>query len=150
MIINTGSSTSSKCQTLLRDEAVRCTACNDFRRALNLRLLRRKCGAGKRVGCKSHTNYRWLSSDEMRQRLKSLHTHVKTLSMENDKLQLRLVQAMEERNVEVDGDLHQNLLEIMKNPPIDPLQGYPHNSFPRLFWESQLLAASLNKSRSMR
>ena len=103
-----------------------------------------------RVKVNSHTNYKWLSSRELRQRLQALHSNTRSLSRKYDRLINRVMAATEARGVPVDVDLHTNLVQIMSHRAADILQDHCPGSFGRVFWEAQQRAASLSDSRSMR
>ena len=58
--------------------------------------------------------------------------------------------AIEPRGVTVDGDLHQDLQEIVKSNNECISNTYPPGSFARLFWENQMRASAVSKASSMR
>ena len=142
----TGSVTSRECNVIVPQ------GCSTkYRKALNSRLIRRRGADLKaKVKANSHTNYKWLSSRELRQRLQALHSNTRSLSRKHDRLTNRVMAATEARGIPVDVDLHTNLVQIMSHRAADVLQDHCPGSFGRVFWEAQQRAASLSDSRSMR
>ena len=149
---NTGSVTSRESNVIVPQGCrTRCPECTKYRKALNSRLIRRRGADLKaRVKANSHTNYKWLSSREVRQRLQALHSNTRSLSRKHDQLTNRVMAATEARGIPVDVDLHTNLVQIMSHSAADVLQDDCPVSFGRVFWEAQQRAASLSDSRSMR
>ena len=120
MFVYTGTSVSEECETLVKKGSSRCSACVKFRRALNLRLLRRRSTSlNQRVDPQSHTSYKWLSPEEKQQRMQALHAKVKALSYKNEQLE-HLLRA--ESCITVDKDTHNDLLTIMEEKHEDALQ----------------------------
>ena len=63
---------------------------------------------------------------------------------------MKLQVATEERGISVDSGLHYDLLQIMQDNAEAVCEAYPSGSFGRVFWETQMEAASLDDARHMR
>ena len=67
------------------------------------------------------------------------------------RLRERLDRAIEERGVEVDADLHDDLIKTMNEEnTLDLVNHYDPDSFQRIFWEQQQQAMKKKDSHSMR
>ena len=62
----------------------------------------------------------------------------------------RLDKAIEKRGVEVDSDLHEDLVSTVNESTLEVEKQYPPDSFQRVFWEQQRQAMEKTDARSMR
>ncbi len=68
------------------------------------------------------------------------------------RISLKLEEAIEQRGIEVDNNLHQDLIAIMdehQSQMFDSDQ-YPASCFQKIFWDQQYRASKLKDSRSMK
>ena len=80
-----------------------------------------------------------------------MHVHAKVCQQRVKRLRERLDRAIEERGVEVDADLHDDLIKTMNEEnTLDLVNQYDPDSFQRIFWEQQQQAMKKKDSRSMR
>ena len=94
-------------------------------------------------------NYRFLSTPEKIDHLQRLHSLQRCMKPQLARLERKLGQVIEEKEVVADDNIHHDLQEIMEeNTP--RITAFPKNSFERLFWEQQLKALQLKDGRSMR
>ena len=88
----------------------------------------------------SHVNYRYLSSDEKSIRLHSLHN---ALTASKHQIQ-NLKDSMDaSKNITVSEELNDGLLDTMKSYNEQISKDYSEHSFPYLFWQQQIQAASV-------
>ena len=97
----------------------------------------------------SHTNYRFLNSDQKDQRLRQLHTELraKTRALKSSKKTAKEMFVRE--CVQLDPTISNDLLSIMKKCSTTALSTCKEDSFQSLFWKQQLKAASLSNPKSM-
>jgi len=62
----------------------------------------------------------------------------------------RLEKLIEERGIQVDPNLHDDLAETVRERASDIAKEYPPDSFARIFWDHQQQALERKDSRSMR
>ena len=83
----------------------------------------------------SHTSYRFLNTPEKIERLQRLYQQTKVQHQQVDRLRARLELVIEEQGVEVESELHDDLVDIMaENTPM-VMATYPPDSFAHIFWE---------------
>ena len=89
-------------------DAQRCEPCEEHRQTLNRMLHRVLNEQGQdqdRAASSSHTNYRYLTSDDMCERLMQMHQEVLRSRREIEKLRKRVEMLIEERGTTVEDDL---------------------------------------------
>ena len=133
------------------NKTMRCNNCSNYRQTLNRMVYRMEnnlqCDPD-RTDMSSHTNYRFLSSPQKVQRLKSLHAAYCEEHQKVIRLNQQVDNLMERRGVEVDEEIHDYLLEAVKSENVN--QEKDMSQFAKTFWETQCKAASLNNAKSMR
>ena len=142
------------CEILLStSESVRsCVHCTNYRKSLSAMLSRYQQqlkSANITTGISSHTNYRYLSSDDKTIRLHELHNALQTSK--------RYIQYLKDKidtnncnSITICEDVHNSLVETMKSYSKEITKDYPEHSFPNLFWQQQMQAASMKDSRAMK
>ena len=95
----------------------------------------------------SHTNYRYLSSDDKTIRLRELSNVLKTSKNQIQYLKDKIDTS---KNITVSKEVHDNLMETMESYNNKISKDYPEHSFPSLFWQQQMQAASVKDSRAMK
>ena len=126
----------------------RCGGCSNHRKALHSMLSRQKAekSTDSRTAPSSHVNYRFLSSSEKDQRLQNLHTLQRQTKLQLDRMSARISRSTEMNGIEVDGDMHADLVSIMENASGKKFD----NTFQKIFWEQQQKAAEVSNPRLMR
>ena len=140
------------CEILLPTTVTSCAHCTNHRKSLNAMLSRyhqKLKSVNPNTGINSHTNYRYLSSNDKNTRIHTLHN-----ALQISKRQIKqLKDKMDTKNckhIAVSKDIHENLLETIKVHSDEITKAYPENSFPNLFWQQQIQAASVKDSRTMK
>ena len=98
----------------------------------------------------SHANYRYFSSEEKDGRIRQLHQQRRLDTKKMNRLKTSLEEAIQQRGLAVDSELHREFRETMSQNADTMSQQLPEGSFSRMFWENQLRAAQLKDARSMR
>ena len=98
----------------------------------------------------SHTNYRYLTSDDMCERLKRMHQEFVRSRRDVEKLKKRVEALIEERGTTVEDDLDNHLTQIMTTKSKEVESMFEEGTFGRVFWEAQKRALSVKKLSAMR
>ena len=104
----------------------------------------------KRVAISSHTNYRYLSTPEKHQRMKSLHHENRLARLRLERLRAKLEEAIESKGVSMDDDITDDLHKVMEEEEKKAMDGVEQGSFRQLFWSQQKEAAGKRDKRGMR
>ena len=131
----------------------RCEPCEQHHQTLNRMLHRVLNEQGKdqdRAASDSHTNYRYLTSDNMCERLKRMHQEVVHSRRDVEKLKKRVEALIEERGTTVEDDLDNHLTQIMTTKSKEVESMFEEGIFGRVFWEAQKRALSVKKLSAMR
>ena len=95
-------------------------------------------------------NNRWRTPSELTEKLSQMKSDFKVAKRKIKKLTTSLDKAVQRDGMTVGDPTHNDLVTIMKENSEKIAAIYPENSFPRLFWDQQLKAASQKKASSMR
>ena len=141
----------SDCQLMLSAScsSARCGPCMSYRNTLRAMHSRSINSSNKENSDpSSHANYRYLLSHVKNERLSLLHRQVRISDRRTQCLHDKLEAATRSHGVQVDEELHHEMQDIMKSnaDSVSQLQG----SFPKIFWQQQMQAASLKDHRGMR
>jgi len=98
----------------------------------------------------SHTNYRYLSPSEKEERLHKLHNAIISSRRQLQHLKDKLTKSINDTGVDVDQQMNEDLLCIMKKNEQQVNLEFSPQYFPHLFWEQQMKAASVKDARGMR
>lgn len=98
----------------------------------------------------SHSNERYLNTPEKKAKMCKLKERARTAEKQVEKLKEKIQQLTQQQGDEVDTNLNADLLGILNENYEQIKQAYPEGSFPRLFWEEQLKAASVKEARQVR
>lgn len=134
----------------LSEKSVRCNKCTSFRGCLRVQSSRLQSRALRRTDPDSHVPYSVLSSDEMQARMKRLHSELRRIQKQRNRLRDRLDALVERHGVTVDEQTCGDLKEIIHSEGSKMLEKVECNSFQRMFWQQQVHAASKKDSRGMR
>lgn len=97
----------------------------------------------KRTEVSSHTNYRYLTTDQCKRRMCNLKEKLDQQHSKVNKLQKKIQHMIENNGQQVDSILGHDLEGIMVENTNKVLQSYPEGSFHRLFWQQQLEALKI-------
>ena len=97
---------------------------------------------------KSHVNFRYLSDDQKVQRMHNMKAVVQATRSRLTYLEKQLVDTTKVKGVEVNSELHSDLVSIAQENQQQIHDSHPEGSFQQLFWNQQLQAA--NSSKGMR
>ena len=142
----------TSCEVFVEQSALRCDPCKAYRKILNSMLSRQQRATDQSpTQPDSHANFRYLNTPQRKKRIERLHVCAKVCQQRVKRLRERLDRAIEERGVEVDADLHDDLIKTMNEEnTLDLVNQYDPDSFQRIFWEQQQQAMKKKDSRSMR
>ena len=98
----------------------------------------------------SHASFSHVSSPEKCIRYHREHQLRVAYQRQVNNLQMKLQAATEERGISVDSSQHDDLLQIMQDNAEAVCEAHLSGSFGRVFWETQMKAASLDDARHMR
>jgi hypothetical protein len=134
------------------DSTMRCQHCKGYQKTLCALLSRHQSKAHSSDGTEpsSHTNYHYLANEEKDKRLHQLHHQHRLDQRRIDCMRGLLDQAIEERGIVVDEELHHDYHTIMQEKALSMSKELPPGSFAQIFWETQLQAATVKDARSMR
>ena len=141
----------TNCEVLLPrlSSSSTCAACMKHRKSFNAMLSKhnqqlQSPNTSYCTSIHSHTNYRYLTSDDKTSRLRALHN-----ALELKKQHLKnIIDA--NKTVTISKDFNDNLLDIMQGYSEQIAKDYPKESFPHWFWQQQMQAASVKNNRSIK
>ena len=102
---------------------------------------RKRSDTSSSVRPDSHTNYRWLSPMETKERLQAVQSAARRVPAKQHH-----IAALIEQSINVDTYFIDDLVAMMKETSSSV---FSPGSFPRLFWESQERAIHLTNSKSV-
>ena len=133
---------------------MRCRKCTCYRESLRVQSYRIKNKSLDRTEPHSCTPYGVLSADEMQTRMSKLHSELRRIKKERDRLKESLERYVEKNGVSVSESLSSDLRAIMESEGSrvtgkqDCTSGPTY--FQKIFWKQQALASSNEDSRGMR
>ena len=130
----------------------RCNLCTSYRSTLRALLSRHEKHDAdtSHTDPSSHASFSRLSSPDKCIRYHREHQLRVAYQRQVTNLQMKLQAATEERGISVDSSVHDDLLQIMQDNAEAVCEAHPSGSFGRVFWETQMKAASLDDARHMR
>ena len=142
---------STKCSILTED--IKCDMCKNYRatlRALCSRQQRTTDDAiSKRTEVSSHTNYRYLTTDQCKRRMCNLKEELNQQHNKVNELEKKIQQMIEKSGQQVDSLFEHDLESIMAENTSKVLQSYLEGSFQSIFWR-QLQSLKLKDKRQVR
>lgn len=129
----------------------KCQSCGQYRGTLRSayhRFLKRKPDKISELG--SHTNLRYMTTPEKVSKIKKLSLHTHGAELEIRRLRGQVEQLMLKCGETVEAELHDQLVDIMKEKSGSVYSDFPEGTFGRLFWEQQLRAATASNPRQVR
>ena len=140
------------CELLIPASAkcVRCSKCTSYRGSLRVQSSRLVSKSSDRTEPHSHTPYSILSADEMRTRMSKLHSELRRITKQRDRLKERLDKSVQENGVTVSECLSCDLKAIMQSEGSKATERDECTYFQKVFWQQQALASSKEDARGMR
>lgn len=140
------------CELLIpvSDKCVRCQQCMKYRGSLRVQQSRFLSRSSDRTDPHSCTPYGVLSTEEMQSRMSKLHTELRRIVKQRDRVKARLSRVVEKNGITVDEEVSGDLKWIMESEGRKATEKEGCTHFQRVFWEQQVLAASKKDSRGMR
>lgn len=139
---------------ILTLEGSRCSVCEHYRNTLRA-LASKDLSASdpksqsQRTGQNSHTNYRYLSVEESKERMRNLQKAKRSISQENRRLREKLQNLIEKEGIDLVDEDVSTLEEVFEDADKE-ITHLPAESFQRLFWEQQRQYKQLKNKRSIR
>ena len=132
------------CSIIVKGSDQRCAACTKHRNSLRAMDSRTKdsSSVASKVDPKSHVNYRYLTTTEMQIRLKLLHQNNQRMARQLMNMRKKLEDAISEKSVTLNGNLSEDLVDVMKLHSATVKSENASNSFRHIFWDQQLQAAT--------
>lgn len=140
----------SKCKVLCGQFVERCDICTHYRKVLRATCSKQSHHTTPRCDPSSRVNYRFLSKNELQDRLHEVHSLQHNTSRKLQRLQARIAASTEKDGVDLDETSHADVTAIMEQCSETVTSKYPPNSFQQVFWQQQLQAASLSNNRRRR
>ena len=119
---------------------MRCSECTHYRKAGRSKCSRQSTPHTEQS---SHVNYRYLTKDELKERLHELHTQERNTAK-------KCLRPSEKIAASVGTNVDDDVKQIMEQCSDDILSKQPPNLFPHIFWKQQLQSASLSNNRQRR
>ena len=129
---------------------VKCDSCLKYRSTLNSIYYRWSKGCSKNSDTSSHTNERYMNTPEKKKKFLNMKTRMRSAEQHVVQLKEKIKTLTSTCGIEIDSNLHSDLLGIMKDKTQDVHRAFPEESFSRLFWDEQLRAASVSNLCQMR
>lgn len=141
-----------KCSLICADGELRCSSCLQYRPTL--RAMRSRSGktvqsAISNTDSSSHTNYRYLGSEELKKRMTNVQNEKRAAERKLKKLKGKLLSVIEEEGVELHEDDCDDLTEIFEQADKDTTK-LTREHFQRIFWEQQRDYNKLKNKRRIR
>lgn len=128
---------SAQCDLI--SNATKCVSCTKYRKNLRAMVSSSKKVSSpkkrKRLDTTSHTNYRYLHTPELRERLHNSRKENKVLSKKVEQLKTKLEKMTQSVGVNLDNDLNSDMNAIVSENS-DTIS-HPPNSFAHIFWDQQ-------------
>ena len=137
---------SSKCHLLV--QGTKCPDCVSYRSTLRATYNRWFKQKAQSSVIHSHTNDRWLTSPQKRQKTLSIISKLKECQKRIAYLEQKINESHNNLSIEVDEALHNGLEKIMNEYATAIQNKYREDSFHRLFWDEQV--KNLHKYPSQR
>ena len=123
----------ASCDLLVRGS--KCASCKKYRAVLRALWSKSKKHTSQSTHTCSHTNYRYLNTLQMKERMSGLKMEVVKQRREVSQLKARIREMTEQSGVQVDNRLQEDLEAIMREMTEQVCEDYREDSFRRVFWE---------------
>ena len=138
------------CAVLCGPTVERCDECSRYRKTLRALCSKENHQDTPRSHPSSRVNYRFLSNDELKERLHEVHTLQRNTAKKLQWLQVKIAASVEKEVVDLDETSYADIKGIMEQCSEAVTSKHSPDSFQRVFWEQQLHAATLSCSRRRR
>ncbi len=139
-----------RCELLCISPAERCAECTRYRKTLRANCSKQSRQTTLRIESSSHVNHRYLTKDELKERLQEVHRRERTIAKKFKRLSVKIAASIEKDGINVDNVLHEDVKQVMEHYGDEILSKHPPDSFPHIFWKQQLQSASLPNARQRR
>jgi len=142
----------AKCEVLVSSTQERCSYCAKHRKCLTAMASRASHASQKddRTNPSSHTNYVCLKNDEKDECLRRSHHENRMCKQRLRRLQDAIAQSAATEGIDLDEELHDDFLQLVKDHTNDVHQSHEEGTFQRLFWTQQHAANSVKNNKSIR
>ena len=127
----------------------RCQQCNLFRenilRGRLNRHLKELNSEVQSTSVVSHTNFRYLTTPEKYERMKSMASVIHSKDKQISYLKERIEKLLQRDGIRVDNEIHSDLVSMMNNYS-KAVESDTSNPFRKIFWEQQLKATTLTST----
>ena len=138
-----------QCSQLIKKFQEVCENCKSFKKNL-LKIRARSANDNPQRTCDtSHTNYRYLSKEELVERLKNVQAKKKDALRRISVLNAKVEESVRENGVDCNDEQHTVIKEKITSTPEDTFK-FEEDSPQWLLWQQQKLSASKKDSRGMR
>ena len=135
---------------LLCDGKNKCGTCQKYRSTLRAMKSRKESSSMSKVASNSHINYRYLQSEELKDRLKNIQRSKKNVKRQNDRLIEKLNKVIGSEGIELLEDDEHEIEELFSHVDKDIERNHNREHFQRIFWEQQRDYNKLKNKRSMK
>ena len=130
----------------------RCTKCVQYRSSLRSSYANyiKPKNIDAMTSTSSHINLRYLCTPQRSTRALRRKAQIGIKSRRIKALEEKLQYCINEKGVDVDSDLNDGLLDLMKSISLDGNESFHNGSLKKIFWEQQLKVASVKNKRQIR
>ena len=138
------------CKVLPTGNNLRCKQCQAFRSTLRGMVLRQSRKSDNRTSASSHTPYGDLTSTEKNERMKALHTSVRSANQRVRRMQARVDKLIAKDSIQLESDDVDDISDLITNANPIVQAKFQEDSPQRILWEQQLKYNQLKDKRQMR
>ena len=139
----------AQCSLLVPTTTPRYARCTEYRHILRSMRARSTKPPEEKTASSSHINYRYLSTPEKLERMKTLHRDNRAAHMKIERLKVKLKNAIDNKGVSLDREVTDDLHQVMEEEEEKAMSDVQPGSFRHIFWQQQKEAASRDR-RGMR
>ncbi len=104
-----------KCELLCISPAERCAECTRYRKTLRANCSKQSRQITLRTESTSHVNHRYLTKDELKERLQEVHRRERTIVKKFERLSVKIAASIEKDGIDVDDVLHEDVKQVMEH-----------------------------------
>ncbi|XP_019856455.1 PREDICTED: uncharacterized protein LOC109584970 [Amphimedon queenslandica] len=135
------------CHILCRKSQSFCPSCMQQRRTLMVQKCRAQCHNTNRTDPTTTVSYKYLTKEEMKHRMETLHKQLTKVKKQRDRLENKIKTLIAKQSLSLNQNDHNDLKEIVLN---ECDQVTHQTSLHRIFWEQQVQALKKSDSRAIR
>lgn len=110
----------AKCELLCNTSSERCAVCTSYRDTLCATVSKRAKATASHTHPSSSANYRFLSKDELTDRVRANHNLQRNTYKKLERLKAKVVESIETSGVDVDEDTHSDLRKVRDSQNVLP------------------------------